>query len=105
MPFCAIHVLDSILLLLHEQQNKFIVSLPNFNLTSKTCLDIYLNSIAGAQNSSFKQVQDMEATMATFVSEMNDRLSMLEKRMDEFDPNSFVKNKHTHYPSPENAGI
>lgn len=65
---------------------------------------MYLNSIAGAQSSSFKHIQDMETTMATFVSEINDRLSMLEKRMDEIDPNSFVENKHTRYPSPENAG-
>lgn len=42
--------------------------------------------------------------MATFVSQINDRLSMLEKRMDKIDPNRVVENKHTHYPSPENAG-
>ena len=65
---------------------------------------MYLNALAGAQSISFKHIQDMEATTATFVSQVNDRLSMLEKRMDKIGPNSFVENKHTHYPSPENAG-
>ena len=65
---------------------------------------MYLNTLAGAQSVSFKHLQDMEATMATFVSQVNDRLSMLEKRMDKIGSNSFVENKHTHYPSPENAG-
>ena len=65
---------------------------------------MYLNSIAGAQSSSFKHIQHMETTMETFVSEINDRLSMLEKRMDEIDPNSFVESKYAHYPSAENAG-
>ena len=63
-----------------------------------------LNVIAGAHNSSSKHIQDMEASMATFVSQINVKLSMLEKRMDEIDSNWVVTNKHTHYPSPENAG-
>ena len=81
------------------------MSLSSFT-SSKIFLDMYLHvhTIAGAQSSSFKHIQDMETTMATFVSGINDRLSMLEKRMDELDPNSFVENKHTHYPSAENAG-
>jgi len=46
----------------------------------------------------------MEASMATFVSHINNRLSMLEKRMNKIDANCVVENKQTHYPSPENAG-
>ena len=65
---------------------------------------MYLNAIAGAQSISLKHIQDMETTMATFVSQVNDRLSMLEKRMDKIGPYPFDENKHTHYPSPENAG-
>lgn len=42
--------------------------------------------------------------MASFVSEINDRLSMVDKRIDEIDPNWAVENKHTLYPLPENAG-
>lgn len=42
--------------------------------------------------------------MASFVSEINDRLSMVDKRIDEIDPNWAVENKHALYPLPENAG-
>jgi len=62
------------------------------------------NASAGTQSSSFKLIQDMEASMATFVSHINNRLSMLEKRMNKIDANCVVENKQTHYPSPENAG-
>ena len=79
------------------------MSLPSFQLLRSVSY-VYLNVIAGAQSISFKHIQDMEVTMATFVSEINDRLSLLEKRMDKIDPSWLVENKHTHYPSPENAG-
>ena len=97
-------MLDSILRIL--LQKSFIDSVRVKLSTFKTnflLLNIF-NASSGTQSSSFKLIQDMEASMATFVSQINDRLSVLEKRMDKIEPNRVVENKQTHYPSPENAG-
>ena len=102
----SVHTLDRILLFLLQVTTTQVYCILSklLSTSKKVLLQLYLNALAGAQSIPFKRIENLEATMATFVSQINDRLSMLEKRMDKIDPFPFDANKHTHYSSPENAG-
>lgn len=61
--------------------------------------------IAGDHSSCTRHIQEVKTTMMVALSQINENLSKLEKRMDGIHSNKDEDNKHNLYPLPDNAGM
>ncbi|KAL9968729.1 hypothetical protein ACROYT_G020848 [Oculina patagonica] len=89
-----------------ERQKTSLISelqISNNNYEVPELLGDSKDSFHGAQSSWFKHIQDVKATMTTSVSQINERLSKLNKRIDEVESKQAAESKHNLYPLPENA--